>query len=108
MVLGFHENEALFALIAPFLYSDDLSLASAINQRTWQQQHSNTADIKKDFERWRDWVTDLHYEEWCNFENNLAAFEFHHSQSVELNYHLSDHFLSGSYHLREFLSDTSP
>ena len=107
MVLGFHENEALFALIAPFLYSDDLSLAAAINQRTWQQQHSNTADIKKDFERWRDWVTDLHYEEWCKFENNLALLGFQPSESVGFEYYLSDHF-PGDSHLRDFLSSNSP
>ena len=107
MTLGFHESETLFALIAPFLYSNDLATASAINYRTWQQQHSNTADIKTDYERWRDWVTDKHYEEWCNNENDRAARDYYLANPVERGFHMSDHYLSGRYQLRTFLSNSS-
>ena len=61
MAPGLHESETVFASIAPFLYANEQATA-AVNNRTWQEQHSNTASIKGDYERWRDWVTDKRYE----------------------------------------------
>ena len=110
MVLGLHGNEVLFSLIAPFLFSDDLPLVAAINQLTWQQQHSRTEHIKKDFERWRDWATDLRHDEWCKFENSLALLGFHPSESARIEIYLSNHFpeIPRDSRLHAFLSSNSP
>ena len=109
MVLGLHGNEVLFSLIAPFLFSDDLPLVAAINQLTWQQQLSRTEHIKKYFERWQDWATDLRHEEWCKFENSLALLGFRplwpkETHMIEI--YLSNHFpeIPRDRHLYAFLS----
>ena len=103
MAPGLHESETVFAFIARFLYADEQASTAAVNSRTWQEQRSNTASIKEDYERWRDWVTDKHYEEWCRNEDDQAAREYFRTARDYYPNRRSanEHFLSNTHHLRE-------
>ena len=109
MAPGLHESETVFASIACFLYADEQAATAAVNSRTWQEQRINTINIKGDYERWRDWVTDKHYEEWSRNEDDQAAREYYRTARDYYPNRRSanDHFLSSLYQLREFLSSSN-